>query len=154
MSSASATAVMAIDPGKTSGWATFDLATEEFKSGQEDFDGACAVMMYAADPNVQLVSEAFLITVQTAKNTQATWSLELIGVARYVARSLAGRDLILQAPGAAKRFSSDERLKRLGWYKPGQGHANDAARHLLLCLVKTRLWWPEALATSDDPVVD
>ena len=35
-------------------------------------------------------------------------------------------------------FATDDKLRRLGWYKPGKGHANDAARHLLLWFAKHR----------------
>jgi hypothetical protein len=89
--------------------------------------------------NLILVSESFRITMQTAKNTQAPWSLELIGVARMVSRLYTGRELHMQDPSAAKRFSSDAKLKHMGWYQPNKGHANDAARHLLLTLA-TRGW--------------
>lgn len=127
--------VLALDPGKMSGWAKFDTITEEFTSGQEDYDGLCRLLMQNTHASVDLVSESFIITVNTAKNTQATWSLELIGVARMVSRLYTGQDLVLQSPAAAKRLCSDELLKTLGWYKPGKGHANDAARHLGLYML-------------------
>lgn len=129
--------VLALDPGKTTGVATYDLRTGEFESSQLDYDGVCQLMMKVASeaPHIDLVSEDFVITVQTAKNTQATWSLELIGVARMVSRMYGGQDLILQMPANAKRMMSDDMLKLIGWHKPGQGHANDAARHLGLYLL-------------------
>ena len=139
--------ILALDPGKTTGWAAYDNETREFKSGQTDYDETCRLLMHpeqlftsaltAAD--FDIVSESFIITINTAKNTQATWSLELIGCARMVSRLYGGQDLVLQAPSAAKRLMSDDLLKALQWYVPGKGHSNDAARHLGLFLM-SRGW--------------
>jgi hypothetical protein len=43
--------------------------------------------------------------------------------------------LYLQSPGQAKAFSTDEKLRKLGWWVKGQDHARDALRHLLVWLV-------------------
>lgn len=134
--------ILALDPGKKTGLASYDRETDTFRSGEADFDETCNYLMQPAamfHPDVMhevnhgtldIVSESFLITVNTAKNTQATWSLELIGVARMVSHLYGRQPLVLQAPAAAKRLMSDDMLKTLDWYKPGKGHANDAARHL------------------------
>ena len=140
--------ILALDPGKKTGWAAYDFTTKRFVSGEGDFiTSARRAHAIAAEHNDELsiVSESFTITVNTAKNTQATWSLELIGVYRYLSLAYCREDLTLQAPAAAKRFSSDDRLRAMGWYTPGKGHANDAARHLMLYLV-TRKWWDDRLA--------
>ena len=138
--------ILALDPGKTSGWAAYNCETREFKSGQTDYDETCRMLVNMSafeqpllHTEVDIVSESFIITVNTAKNTQATWSLELIGVARMVSRRYGGQELVLQSPSAAKRLMSDELLKALEWYVPGKGHANDAARHLGLFLM-SRGW--------------
>jgi hypothetical protein len=130
--------ILVLDPGKTTGWATFDVAHQDFASGQEDYDGTCRLLFDTAKQGTDLdiVSESLVITVKTAKNTQATWSLELIGVARAVSRLWTQQELVLQTPAAAKRLCSDDLLKTLGWYKPGKAHANDAARHLGLFMIQ------------------
>jgi hypothetical protein len=133
--------LLAIDPGKATGYAFVDLAHNMvFESGECTFDETCKLLTSMAShykSTMHIVSESFIINANTVKNTQAPWSLELIGVARWVSRVYTGRDLVLQAPAAAKRFSSDDKLKQLGWHSPGKGHANDAARHLLLRLAST-----------------
>lgn len=146
--------IVAIDPGKMTGYALYDREEGKFSSYETSFDDTCRYLASHAatwKEDLLIVSESFIITVQTAKNTQSPWSLELIGVARYISRALTGRDLILQAPATAKRFASDDRLKTMGWHVPGKGHANDAARHLLLTLA-TRGWLSQdklkELATS------
>lgn len=147
--------IVAMDPGKTTGYVLYDRQDGKFGSYETDFDQTCKWLVTHAGsygPDLLIVSESFLITQQTAKNTQAPWSLELIGVARYVARNMTHRDLVLQAPATAKRFSSDERLKMMGWHVPGKGHANDAARHLLLALA-TRGWLSnETLSSLATPI--
>jgi hypothetical protein len=39
-------------------------------------------------------------------------------------------------PSSARKLGQVVYLRRLGWYKPGRGHANDAAQHLLADLLK------------------
>jgi hypothetical protein len=135
------------DPGKMSGLVTLDTETNEFSPFELGFDDMCRTLMSAVDIHhtrggLLLISESFIITQQTGKNTQAPWSLELIGVMRMISQIYLGRSLVLQQPASAKRFSSDDRLRRLGWYTPKKGHANDAARHLLL-LMATRGLLPQ-----------
>lgn len=133
--------VTTIDPGKMTGLSVIDR-DGTFFSFEMGFDETCRTLMEMANTSRERMiigAESFIIGPQTIKNTQAPWSLELIGVARMVSRLYTGRELFLQSPAQAKRFSSDARLKHLGWHRPGKGHANDAARHLLLVMV-TRGW--------------
>lgn len=85
-----------------------------------------------------LACERFIITTETAKNSQAPWSLEQIGILKQCCWD-AGYPLgavAWQTPSAAKNFATNEKLKRFEiWHKGGNGHANDALRHALLCLV-------------------
>lgn len=137
-----ATHIIAVDPGKTTGIATYDLATKKLDTQECDFDATCRYVLGQAASlggNLLLVSESFTITMQTAKNSQAPWSLELIGVMRYASRMYCARDLALQMPSAAKRFSSDRRLRELEFWTPAKGHANDASRHMLLFLAERGL---------------
>jgi hypothetical protein len=149
--------ILAIDPGKTTGWAFAEVMPftddVEFQSAECNFIDMCQFIQlttvgnhhHHADPlDLHIVSEAFLITINTAKNTQAPWSLEMMGVARYFARVYCDDDLHVVHQSAAKRFASNERLKAMDWYKPGKGHANDAARILMTFMV-SRGWWDDRL---------
>lgn len=130
--------IWVLDPGKTTGFVTYDRELDEYIPYELNFKDTCAKLMTAPAASLEggllLAAEGFIITPQTAKNTQAPWSLELIGVTRMVSEVYLQRPLIIQQPSAAKRFSTDTRLKRMGWYRPGKGHANDGGRHLLLLL--------------------
>lgn len=105
----------------------------------------------AAGVDVNVVVEQFFITAQTAKNSQAPWSLELIGVTKQVLRDECydtGR-VYWQKPSAAKSVVPNEKLHRLGlWHKGGAGHANDAIRHGALCLIK-RGWVDPRMLRAD-----
>lgn len=144
--------VIAFDPGLTTGWAAYDTETAEFRSGQTQFmetgyqlEWELQKAQHDKAP-ITVIAESFLITVNTAKNTQAPWSLELIGVIRYMTKRNIDAAIILQKPGDAKAFSSDDKLKAMGFYVPGMKHANDAARHLLLHAAKSGLLTREQLA--------
>jgi len=142
--------VLAIDPGKMTGFAYVNRSDGTFLAGELAFDGTCDMLEgYASafQEDLTVFSESFIINAYTAKNTQAPWSLELIGVARRTSRKYTGRDLALQSPSQAKGFSSDDRLKKMGWYTPGKGHANDASRHLLLACV-SRGWVEDKVLKS------
>ena len=145
-----ATHVLALDPGKANGWAFIDLESSTWSAGECDFDDLTARLRRAVQTyggGLQIVSERFIIGPQTHKNSQAPWSLEMIGVARYFA-SMTDCPLILQGASEAKNFAFNGRLKALDWWKGGAGHADDASRHLLLHLVTRRKWWSEALDST------
>lgn len=127
--------ILALDPGKTTGVAIHNLLTDEkefFELGFLDVCQQISDLSLEHGTNLKIIAESFIITPNTAKNSQAPWSLEVIGVARFCSLASCNRDLRLQSPASAKRFSSDQRLKMVGYYTPGKGHANDAGRHLLL----------------------
>lgn len=146
--------VIVLDPGKTTGLVDWDNTSENyptFDAHELNFDDTCKFLMEVARSgnlygDTVIVSESFIITQQTAKNSQAPWSLELIGVARMVSKLYLQRDLVLQQPSAAKRFSSDQRLKMMSFWTPAKGHANDAARHLLLFMATRKLLTQEQLS--------
>lgn len=136
--------IIAQDPGKKTGIATWTdekdidgIAPEGFSSFEVDVDGYIQFMaaltgLAASRPDIDVhfVSESFIITMQTAKNTQAGWSLEWIGVMKFIASVWFKKEITLQAPNIGKTFGTDNKLKHLGWWNRGQGHANDASRHL------------------------
>ena len=142
--------IVAVDPGKMTGMCCFEW----------DGKGTEPVLIWSKElteeevaypirwelehhPDVEIVCERFTINAETAKKTQAPFSLELIGVIRQCLQD-AGRardSLPLQAPSDAKRVFPNPTLKKLGyWHKGGAGHAMDSIRHGLLYLMKSG--WP------------
>lgn len=151
--------ILSVDPGKLTGMAliSFEPGSEptlewsgEFT--QEDFAIPVREALWAPDikQNLDIVCERFVINAQTVRNSQAPYSLELIGALKQcmidAKRPLEG--LIFQTPADAKALFPNEALKRLGyWHKGGEGHALDAIRHALLRAVKTG-WKPLRLLNN------
>lgn len=130
--------IVALDPGETTGVATY--TGEEKVPPAIQVDGPLRLATWLEEAlawtaSGTIVCEDFKVTAQTLKKGRQHASLELIGVARYLAYR-EGWGFELQTPGDAKRFATDDRLRTLGWYRPAQPHANDALRHLLTHLVK------------------
>ena len=141
---------LALDPGKANGWAFFDSETNQCVTGEAQFEEMCERMERAVErygKELQIVAERFIIGPHTHKDSQAPWSLEMIGVARNYARKASG-SLLLTGASEAKNFAFNGRLKALGWYKGGAGHSDDAARVLLHHLATRRKWWDERLEST------
>ena len=123
--------ILAFDPGKRTGIASWN----DGWFGSDIMD-AYPAMVYADEaignwPNLDLVvCESFVITQQTLKKSRGeNWSLEQIGTLRYFC-TRSGIPFKLYSPGEGLDFGKGK-LKPLEWYKPGEGHDNSAACHLL-----------------------
>jgi hypothetical protein len=145
--------VIAIDPGKMTGMCCFT-----WEDGKEpvlewaieiDEDGYANPIRYEFlnNPEIEIACERFIINAETAKKTQAPYSLELIGVLKQCVRDVKRplSDINLQAPVDAKKMFPNTALKKLDyWYVGGGGHALDAIRHALLYMAKNG-WKPKRL---------
>lgn len=135
--------ILAFDPGKRTGIAQWNDG--RFTS---DIMDAYPAMVYAEEAiigwmNLDLVvCEDFIITAQTLKkNRGENWSLEQLGVLRFLC-TREDREFKTYSPAEGIGFGKNK-LKPLGWYKPGEGHDNSAACHLL-----------KALADEDPPAFE
>lgn len=150
--------VLSVDPGKATGIALVEwsgssedlpqrlLSTEP----QEEFfaqDVRICLNNWRSHESFVVVCERFTITAQTAKKSQAPYSLEQIGVLKHLCRE-AGypvENIVFQSPADAKNMFPNKALQSLGvWHKGGEGHANDALRHALIALVRKK-WIPRVL---------
>lgn len=136
------------DPGLTSGVALFHRSDDNEVSlvWSDELDWQHTVrrldetLREHGGSDVDVVLERFTITQQTAKNSQQQWSIEIIGMCRLLALAHGAGEINLQSPADAKRFSTNPRLKQLGfWHVGGGGHALDAIRHGVLWF--TRHGW-------------
>ena len=135
--------VLAVDPGGTTGWSLWDgllvgHGQMEFEQFVRFVDG---MFQRCQDegPITEIVCERYVITPTTAKLSQQTTALEVIGHLKAL-RILHDIPFTLQNPADAKRFGTNDRLDQLGWLKrplAANDHANDSIRHLLTYLVKT-----------------
>ena len=130
--------IIAVDPGKTCGFAwlrpgagTGPESLSVFESTEMD---RWSAVSEATDHVSLVVCESFV--PRPGVRTWQPEALETIGALRYVC-DRAGVPFETQAPAEAKRFSTNEKLAALGWRNPTKGgHADDAARHLLLAAVR------------------
>jgi len=135
--------VLAVDPGLTSGvcivtrdglqalWVS-ELAWEDLTR-----EVAKALNQLGGE-HVDIVSERFVITPLTGRNSQATWSLEVTGMLRLLARLHGAEPVTLQSASDAKNFCPNGRLAALELrQKSSKPHANDALRHAVLRLART-----------------
>ena len=135
--------IIGIDPGLTTGICSVGVTDgeltciEHLQLDQMDtghyIEGVYKNWRREGDKPI-IVMESFLITAATAKNSQAPWSLEVIGNVRFFCGK-GGFTLKFQTPAQAKRLASDEFLKACGLYAKGLPHATDAARHVFTYLV-------------------
>jgi hypothetical protein len=125
--------IMAVDPGKVTGVAILNTR----KPGIETFELAgryvVADFVQGNAPS-EMVCEQFVISERTIRTAQDVNALRIIGWLDIWTHQHA-IPFDLQTAAQAKKFASDDKLKALGWYTATHdGHANDAARHLLVYL--------------------
>jgi hypothetical protein len=133
-----------LDPGKTTGMASWDSRNDAFTSLEaSDLEsvGGWIEMLLAVnsdepDLHIEIGWERYVITPAGIRGGTPYWSLEVIGVARYFALK---HNLTILNPqmSSMMAIATDERLKLINWYKPGKRHANDAARHLFHHMITT-----------------
>ena len=148
--------ILAVDPGKASGIALFKYdggEPELIWSGeyqQHEYAKPIREAIYstaAMGGIIDITCERFVINAQTAKNAQAPYSLEQIGILKQVMmdNNLDHEKIAFQSPADAKAMFPNPALKKLEyWHKGGEGHALDAIRHGLLRCVKLG-WKPKRL---------
>ena len=143
--------VLAVDPGKATGISFWSWTAGEdpvlMHSWEVTLETFAPIIRWALSnyPECKVVCESFIITVATAKNSQAPYSLEHIGILRQLMMDagMGPDDINFQTPADAKKMFPNPALKKVGyWHRGGAGHALDAIRHGLLFMVKSG--WPPA----------
>lgn len=119
--------IVGIDPGKTTGFAFYSPDSTECGCQQSDYthDAFLQVLNYF-HPDF-IVCESF---VHTHRDAVDYTPVEYIGLVKWFVER-RGIELIMQTPGYGKGYFTNEKLKKLGLYLAGKGHAMDAYRHLL-----------------------
>ena len=144
---------VALDPGTTTGVAFYDTGLQEF--GALEIHGRHELYDYLGDewglgigwvkgapyPDVVII-ERWDVRRNTHQLSNQDDPRYIIGAVEAVCylQQVTYRE---QTPAEAKSFGTNDKLRALGWYEGGEGHADDAARHLLVALVKDRV--PEIL---------
>lgn len=130
--------VLWLDPGKVTGHASYVLPDGPFMSGELEFQDVGNQLEFMTSSYGQTLTlgwETFIVTPKSGPD--AHYALEVIGVARWLGQKYSV-ELLPPVPASSRSLAGLQKLKRIGWFKPGKGHANDAAQHLLAWLIKTR----------------
>lgn len=134
--------VLSVDPGLATGicvlWFDGDRPSL-LASAELDWIEAVDAFKELVDiygTRITPVAEKFTISAQTARNSQAPWSLNALGCLLWICHH-ADLKLTLQTPGDAKKMFQNETLRKLDcWHRGGEGHALDAIRHGLLFMAR------------------
>jgi len=125
-----------VDPGLTSGIAVWSFAHGNVIEVKEfDFE---ELGCYLDNMPVQRIGwETFKITERTAKLTQAPWSLEVIGMCRWLALQ---KNWDVLKPAMPADRAPIHQVDALGWCPRGmRDDGMSACQHLLAWLLRTRL---------------
>ena len=139
--------VISVDPGLSTGLALIASDGPELCDSREvevlKVEDALLEMLAKVPAEVDtdeqhallFVVEKFTINAKTVRNSQAPWSLEVIGIARNTLWRERGLTPVMQQPSDAMDLMVNRRLRAVNcWYVGGAGHANDAIRHGLFAL--------------------
>jgi len=155
--------ILAVDPGLMSGicFMTWSESPEEdpilvgsYEANEDEYPDVISDFLSKWEDysNFYVICEKFTINAQTVKKTQAPYSLEQIGVLKYLCKNYGfdHTEINFQMPADAKNMFSNPTLKTLGfWHVGGAGHALDAIRHALLGLARKK-WIPRALLKQQE----
>ena len=136
--------VVSIDPGKITGYVYIDTEKNDSLRSMEISNwfevGSILEKDLDTDSEARVVMERFIINAGTHKKGVQDEPRDIIGLTKYITLKYTGTPVKLQTASEAKTFSTNEKLKKIGfWHTGGKGHANDAFRHLLVYMVNNRL---------------
>lgn len=133
------TFVVWADPGLMTGLAWYDLEADEFHSDQytpDDLRRKLDDLGRLASDRMLLGYEQFIVTSGGPRTSTPEHAHRAIQILTGFAKEYAHVLLAKPQPSSARKLGNAVFLRRLGWYKPGRGHANDAAMHLLADLLR------------------
>lgn len=144
--------LLAVDPGHVTGFWWIDPENDVIDGGQLEHEQALFWMdaLFESRRGITVVCENFQVTQRTVmQHSNRQWSLEQIGVLRWWLLKERYDSLVMQSPSSAKSFATNEKLKRIGWYKKGKEHCRDAARHALVYATKNGIIDPKTLLPKE-----
>lgn len=129
------------DPGLITGGAIYDIAHNHFMSGQhtyEELDHRLDRLHELYAERLTIGWELYVQTPRPRPGSKAKHSNDAIAIIERACETYS-IPVIKGQPSSARMFKSTTVfLRRLGWYKPGMNHANDAACHLFRHLVRLK----------------
>jgi hypothetical protein len=145
--------LLALDPGKTTGWAFFYNGTY-YRSGAIP-GNAKQIKKLLDDSRPELVViESYRIYASKAQQHvhSDVPTLQLIGAIRYICETATPTiPTVFQTAAQGKAFCTDDKLREWGFHVRGTGavHANDATRHACHFLLFSRYDRPAPIRVSE-----
>lgn len=131
------TFIVWLDPGKVTGLAWYDITADRFGSAQYESDELMAVCDSLTATHTGRLAVGWELYIQTPRSKgTAKYSLGEIAKVKSLCEERHVPILKGQPSSARNLQSTVVFLRRLGWYRPGLGHANDAASHLFRHLIR------------------
>jgi hypothetical protein len=132
-------AILALDPGGTTGWALVqqDEFAELYNVGQIGPGDHHKVLwnmiskLNAQHVDFRLVCESFEFRQGKQRAGIVLVSKEYIGICKLFGQCFPETPVVFQTASQAKAFVTDEKIKALDLWSPGNKHAMDAMRHLI-----------------------
>lgn len=126
--------VLCLDPGETTGWASFVLG--DFSDcGQIDTPEPGDLYSFIEVIHLELGLDRLLYEEYRVRGNKfkehvgsEVVTIQHIGAIKTAA-SVYSIPLAKQSAGMAKGFATDRKLRQWGLYQPNKRHANDAIRH-------------------------
>lgn len=128
------------DLGLLTGLAWYDLEKDVFGSGQynnRELRDKLDKLSRECDGRMVIGYEKFIVTSGGPRTSTPEHALRAEQVVIDFSRE-ASIPLQRPQPSSARKLGQVVFLRRLGWYRPGQAHANDAAQHVLADLLKRK----------------
>lgn len=128
------------DVGLLTGLAWYDLENDIFNSWQYNYADLRKQLHRLADHcdgRMTVGYEKFIVTSGGPRTSTPEHALRAEQVIADFARERTV-PLLKPQPSSARKLGQIVYLRRLGWYRPGKGHANDAAQHVLAALLKQK----------------
>lgn len=136
--------IIGIDPGLMTGMSTWIGGLELESTVQWDAKTVVAHVWHTIEAfglrrSIHVVCERYDITPQTARMSRQYDALHVIGALRFKCEIFNDRTntnvvFVQYGRSDAKKFASDDRLRSVGWHRPGNDHANDASRQVMMHL--------------------
>jgi len=144
---------LALDPGLTTGVAYYETADRagqpskfssfECEGRYELYEYLCVRWGFGGSLPYPSCDAVIIERWDVRKNTHQLSNQDdvryIIGYVDGIVHRTRGVEYVEQRPAEAKSFGTDAKLKKLGWFSGGAGHADDAARHLLVYLAKAKV---------------
>ena len=131
--------ILALDPGGTTGYCLWLPDQDRVVQGQlvlpnhhKELYAICARGRKTTKGSFVIVCERFEFRRDERHRDKIDYvAREYIGVVKLFVQMTLGATLFEQGASQAKQFFSDDVLKKLSVWVPGQRHAMDATRHYL-----------------------